>query len=91
MRSELRAQRRRPLLQERFAARVGGQERSREDAAEGRHGDDETALARDHARRDQLGDAERAEAVYHDYVRHLLVRGLDERDGDRVAQSDVVH
>ncbi|RXK33794.1 hypothetical protein BBD39_07815 [Arsenophonus endosymbiont of Bemisia tabaci Asia II 3] len=87
---ELRAESSRPLLEEGLAAAVSREVGCREDAAEGRHGEDETALALNHARCDELGDAECAHAVDRDDIAHLLLRGLVEGDGNAVAETDVV-
>lgn len=79
-----------PLLQEGLAAGVGRQQRSGEEATEGGHGEDETALALLHAGGDELGDSEGGHAVDDDDVVHLLLGGLVEGHGDVVAQADVV-
>lgn len=87
---ELGAESSRPLLEEGLAAAVGCEVRRRENAAEGCHGEDETALTLDHAGGNKLGDAKCAHAVYRDDVAHLLLRGLVEGDGNAVAEADVV-
>lgn len=79
-----------PLLQERLAARVSCQKRGRKEATERSHGENKTSLTLDHAGGDELGDTQGSHAVDHDDVVHLLLRGLDERYGDVVAQADVV-
>lgn len=79
---ELRAECCGPLLQESLAARVCCEEGRGKCATEGGHGHDEPTLARDHARRDELSDAQGRHAVDHNNVHHLLVRGLDEWDGN---------
>ena len=87
---ELGGQRAAPLLQEGFGAGVGGEQRGRRDAAEGSHGEDQAVVLLGHAGGDELGDAEGGEAVDGDDVLDFLERGLDEWDGDAVAESDVV-
>lgn len=78
------------MLQEGLGARVGGQERGGEGAAEGGHGEYEAALAGDHAGRDELGDAEGGHAVDHDDVSHFFLGSLDEGYRNGMAESDVV-
>lgn len=87
---ELGAKRRRPLLEEGFAARIRGQEGSWEETTEGSHGEDETALARDHAGCEQLSDTERSHAVDHNDIVHLLLGCLGEGHRNAVAQTNVV-
>lgn len=65
---ELRTKSTAPLLQEGLAAGVSGQERSREDTAKGSHSEDETTTTLDHARCDNLSDAESTGAVDGDNV-----------------------
>ena len=79
-----------PLLKEGFAARVGGQEGSRENAAEGSHGENETTATLNHTGCNDLSDAESAHAVDGDDVLELLFRGLDERNRHLVAETDIV-
>lgn len=87
---QLGRQRAAPVLQEGFGAGVGGEQRRRQDAAEGGHGEDEAVALGGEARGEDLGDAERGEAVDGDDVGHFGQRGLDERDRDAVAEADVV-
>lgn len=79
-----------PLLKEGFAARVGGQEGSRENAAEGSHGENETTATLHHTGCNDLSDAESAHAVDGHDVLELLFRGLDERNRHLVAETDIV-
>jgi hypothetical protein len=72
LRLELRAKSSRPLLQERLAAAVCRKVGSWQDAAEGCHGQDQTALALDHAGCDELSDAKSAHTVDCNDVAHLL-------------------
>jgi hypothetical protein len=90
VRLEFRTKSRGPLLKEGLAAGVGGEEGGREEPTKRCHGEDETALARDHAWGKELSNAEGGHAVDHDDVVHLLLGRLDERYGDAMAQSDVV-
>lgn len=90
MRSELRSQRRRPVLQECLGSRVCSEERRGEKSTERAHGQDETTLALCHSGCDEAGHLERAEAVDGYDVAHLLVRREKERDGVCVALSNVV-
>ena len=87
---QLRAQRRAPLLQEGFAARVGGKQRGGDEAAKGAHRDDQPALAVDHPRGDEPRDPEGGHAVHHDDRLHLGLGGFGEGDGDAVGDADVV-
>lgn len=79
-----------PLLQESLAAAVCCQVGCGEDAAEGCHGEDQAALALDHAGCDELGHAESTHAVDCNDVAHLLRGRLVEGNRDVVAQADVV-
>ena len=90
VRLHLRPQRRRPLLQERFAAGIRGQQRGRQQAAEGAHRQYEAAPSLHHARRDEGRDAKRADAVDRDDVLHLALCRLREGDGHVVAFAHVV-
>lgn len=87
---QLRPQRRRPLLQERFAAGVGGQQRRGQHAAEGTHRQHQPASPLHHSRRDELRDAQRADAVDGDDVPHLALGRLREGNRDVMALPDVV-
>lgn len=87
---ELGTERGGPVLQECLGARVGGQERSREETAEGAHGEDQAAATRNHAGSDDLGDLESSLDVDGDDVFHLDVFGLEKRHGHVVALADVV-
>ena len=78
------------MLEEGLAAGVGGEEGGGEEPAGRSHGEDETALARDHAGSDGLGDLECGHAVDGDDVVHLLSSCFYERNGDAVALSNVV-
>lgn len=88
--SQLVAKSRGPLLQEGLATGVGGQQGGGEETTERTHGQDQTAAALNHARSDELGDAQSTVAVDSDDVGHLLGGSLDKRNGDRVALADVV-
>lgn len=88
--NQLRGQSVAPLLEEGLAARVGGQVRGGSPAAEGAHGEDETALALLEDRGNDLGDLERADAVDGDDALELVGGGIEERDGNVVALADVV-
>lgn len=90
VRLELRAKGSGPLLQESLATGVGRQEGCREEAAERSHGEDKTALAFGHARRDELGDPQGSHAVDNNDVVHFLLGCLVERHGNVVAQADIV-
>lgn len=79
-----------PLLQERFAATVGGQERSGEETSEGAHVENQAALAGDHAGDNEVGDAQGGEAVDGDDPVHFRRVGLGEGDGDGMRGADVV-
>lgn len=79
------------MLEECLGAGVGCEERGRESTAERSHGEDKTALAGDHAWSDELRDAQSSHAVDRDDVPHLLVGGFDKRNGDRVAQANIVN
>lgn len=78
------------MLEEGFRTGVSRQQWGREDAAEGRHGEDEAAFALGHAWCDELGDAESGEAVNFDDSLEFRERGLDEGDGNGVGLTDVV-
>lgn len=79
-----------PLLEEGFAAAVGGEKRGGHDAAKGSHGQDETAFSLNHAWYDELCDSQGAEAVDCDDVFQLFLGRFGEWDGDAVALSHVV-
>lgn len=79
-----------PLLQEGLAARVRRQKRGGEEATERGHRKNKTALALDHARSDELGNAQSSHAVDDNDVIHLLLGCLVERHRNVVAQADVV-
>jgi hypothetical protein len=79
-----------PVLQEGLAAGVGRQQRGREDAAEGGHGEYQAAAAGDEEGRDERRHAQRRAAVDGDDAVHLGARRLEERHGDRVGLADVV-
>lgn len=87
---ELGPERGAPLLQERFAPRVGGQQRGGDESAKGAHGQDQAALAVHHARCDQPGDAEGGHAVHRDDLAHLGLGGFGEGHGDAVRDADIV-
>ena len=90
VRLQLGSQSATPLLEESFAARVRGQERSRKDATKRSHGEDETATALNHTRCNDLGDTKRAHAVDGDDILQLLLGSLDERNRHLVAQANIV-
>lgn len=69
-----------PLLEEGLGSGVGGKERSWEKAAEGTHGEDETALLCLHLWCDNASDLEGTHAVDSDDVAHLLLGGESEWD-----------
>ena len=89
-RGEFGAERARPVLQERFAAAVGGQERGRNKAAEGSHGEDQPTLPRDHARDDELRNAQRRKTIDVDYFFHFFGCGQGEGYWDVVGGAHVV-
>jgi hypothetical protein len=90
VRFEFGAEGGRPLLEEGLAARVGREERSREEAAERRHGKHKAPLARHHTRRNLLGNPQRRHAINHDDIPHLRLWRLHKRHRNAVAESDVV-
>lgn len=79
------------MLQEGLAARVCCQKWGWEEASKRCHGQDQTALARDHAWCEKLGDTEGRHAIDHDDVVHLLLLCLGEWHGDAVTQTHVVN
>jgi hypothetical protein len=79
-----------PVLEERLGARVGGEQRGREEATERAHGEDQTATTSDHAGGDNLGDLKGALDVDGDDVLHLRIVRLQERNRDVMALSDIV-
>jgi hypothetical protein len=79
-----------PLLKESLATRVCRQERSRSPATERSHGEDKTALALLQNRSDDLSNSESTNAVDGDNVLKLLLGGLEERNRDAVALTNVV-
>lgn len=85
------AQSGRPLLEEGFAAGVGGKEGCGKEATEGRHGKDKAALAGDHARCNDLCDPQRSHAIYHDNIVHFLGRCFDKRNRNAMTQSHIIN
>jgi len=79
-----------PLLEEGFAAAVGGEEGAGDEAAGGTHGQDESAFSLDHAGSDGLGYAEGGGAVYCYDGCHLIERRVHEWYGYCMADSDIV-
>lgn len=79
-----------PLLEESLATAVSREVGRGKDAAERCHSQDETALALDHARSDQVCHTKGSHTVDCDNVTHLLRRSLVKGDRDAVAQADIV-
>lgn len=88
--SEFASQSRRPVLQERLATGVGGQERTWEETGKGAHGEDQSALALNHTGHDELSDAQSTEAVDSDNIFHFRLGSRGEGYGNAMAQSDIV-
>ena len=63
---KLGAKGRRPMLQKRFTARIGGEEGRRKEAGKGAHGQDQPILALDHRGYDQLREAQRSRTIRSD-------------------------
>lgn len=87
---QLRTQRSRPVLQERLAAGVGGQQWSWHQAGKRSHSEDQPTFPLHHTRGDQLGDAQRAQAVDRNNIRHFVLRGKNEGHGHFMALAHVV-
>ncbi|KAI6767382.1 hypothetical protein HG530_005391 [Fusarium avenaceum] len=75
---------------ESLATRVSCEKGCGSPATERSHGEDKTVLSLLHDRSNSLGNSEGANAVDGDNVLKLLLRGLEERNGDAVALANVV-
>lgn len=87
---EFRPQCRGPLLQEGFAAAVGGQQGRGYQPAKGAHCEDQAALSLHHPLGYDAGDFQRRAAVDFDDAVNFLDWRLQKGDRDAVAQSHVV-